>query len=201
MIGAVILAAGLSSRMGTSKVMLKWGNQTVIEKIVDTLLRTGIKEIVIVTGSMYSQVKRLITYDTVKIVFNPQYANGEMVCSLKVGLQALSNRLSAAMVLLGDQPFISQDTIRKVAEACHQDRGLIIMPSFNNHRGHPWIIKKRLWSQVMGIIPPETLRDFFKSHQKSIHYVIVEDQLIIQDMDTPEDYQRLKPNGDDPDRI
>jgi molybdenum cofactor cytidylyltransferase len=69
----------------------------------------------------------------------------------------------------------------------------IVMPSIKNRRGHPWIIRRILWKEIMALQAPMTMRDYIHSHQEDIHYVLVEDEKVVEDMDTPEDYQRMKP--------
>jgi len=193
MIGAVVLAAGLSTRMGQPKMLMEWGGKKVIEQVVDVLLAAELKEIVVVAGELKLEMEKVLENRNAKIVFNPQYANGEMAGSLQVGLNELSAEVDAAMIVLGDQPFIKTETVKSVINACIFVDAAISMPSENNRRGHPWIIKRKLWQEVLDIKPPDTMRDFFRKNQDQIGYVVIDDPSIIQDMDTPEDYQQFRP--------
>lgn len=195
MLGAVVLAAGLSTRMGMPKMLMDWGKKKIIEQVVDTLHAAGLSEIVVVTGSLESEIKTILDDRNVTIVINPRFANGEMIHSLQVGLDGFSEGIDAAMVVLGDQPFIKTETIKKVMDAYMHGRDYIIMPSVKNRRGHPWIIRKNLWNEVKQIKPPDTMRDFFRNYHELIKYVSIDDPAIIQDMDTPDDYQRLRPDN------
>lgn len=191
MLGAVILAAGLSNRMGRPKVLLKWEKKTVIEEEVDKILNNKFSEIIIVVGELKPQIEELFHNKKVNVVFNPDYANGEMTGSLKVGLKSFSPKVDAAMIFLGDQPFIKKKTISKVISAYRRSTENIIMPSFHNRRGHPWVIRRELWNEIMGIDAPNTLRDFIKKNQTQIKYVAIDDMNVIQDMDTPEEYEKM----------
>ncbi|MGA9397239.1 MAG: nucleotidyltransferase family protein [Anaerolineaceae bacterium] len=195
MIGAIVLAAGLSTRMGQPKMLMEWGGKKVIEQVVDVLLAAELKEIVVVTGELKLEMEKVLENRDAKIVFNPQYANGEMTGSLQVGLNEISAEVGAAMVVLGDQPFIKQDTVNSVINAYKLGKAAIIMPSVNNRRGHPWIIQRKLWQEVLDIKPPDTMREFFTKNQDQIGYVVIDDPSIIQDVDTPEDYQQFHPGS------
>jgi molybdenum cofactor cytidylyltransferase len=193
MIGAVVLAAGLSTRMGSPKMLLKWGSTTVIEHVVESLNQAGVDEVIVVAGALFEEIKKLLDKRDVIVVVNPNYGNGEMTDSLQTGLSELSKSTTAAMIVLGDQPFISPKTMRMLIEAFEKSPHNIIMPSINNRRGHPWIIRRILWDEIMELQAPLTMRDFMRSNQEDIHYVLVEDENIVKDMDTPEDYRRMQP--------
>jgi molybdenum cofactor cytidylyltransferase len=193
MITAVVLAAGLSTRMGQPKMMLKWGNKTVIQQVVDTLFESGILDITVVTGEWYREISELINAEGVKVIVNPLFANGEMTSSIQAGISNLSELSTHAMVVLGDQPFIKSSTIRNLIAASQISNKQIVMPSINDRRGHPWLIGRSLWPEIMSIKPPLTMRDFINAHHNEIDYVKVDDENIIKDMDTPEDYHHLKP--------
>lgn len=196
MITAVVLAAGLSKRMGQPKMLLPWGKKKVIQQVVETLSESGINEIIVVAGGLYSEIREALKEDQVAVVVNPLYANGEMTSSLQAGLSHLSEGPTDVMVVLGDQPFLKKRTIELLLEASQASEKPIVMPSFENRRGHPWIIKNGFWKEVQNLKVPETLRDFFRQHENGIEYVLVEDHGIAQDMDTPEDYEHFRPKGD-----
>jgi molybdenum cofactor cytidylyltransferase len=69
----------------------------------------------------------------------------------------------------------------------------LIVPSYQKHRGHPWLIDCSLWGEVLALKPPENLRDFLRAKTEQIHYLEVDSPSILQDLDTPEDYQRFRP--------
>jgi molybdenum cofactor cytidylyltransferase len=195
MISAIVLAAGLSTRMGQPKMLLPWGRKTVLEQVVDTLLDSEIRDIVVVAGAHYQEFKSLLTQPGVKVVFNPVFENGEMTCSLQKGLSFLSENASEVMVVLGDQPFLTVQTAKKLINASARSHKKIIMPSINGRRGHPWIINHILWQEIASLKSPENMRDFFNKHNDEIEYVLVEDGGILKDMDTREDYEQYKPKG------
>ena len=112
MITAVVLAAGVSKRMGQPKMLLQWGNKKVIQQVVETLIEAGITEIVVVAGALHSEIRKELKESRVRVVINPQYANGEMTTSLQAGLSCLQDMATDVLVVLGDQPFLKTQTIR-----------------------------------------------------------------------------------------
>jgi molybdenum cofactor cytidylyltransferase len=218
-IAAVLLAAGQSVRMGQPKMLLPWGETTVLGQVVSVLSETvktewttdetekrknGVAEretgkrieIVVVTGgvrqAVEAEVMRLAEKFPVRCIHNPAYARGEMLSSLQCGLAALGPAVEAALIALGDQPQLSLESARRVVAAFESSGARLIVPSYNLRRGHPWLVQRDLWNEILSLKAPETLRDFLNSHTGEILYVKA-DPTILKDLDTPDDYRREKP--------
>jgi molybdenum cofactor cytidylyltransferase len=209
-ISAVILAAGQSRRMGQPKMLLPWGNTTVLGQVVAVLaesLKTdaradleagkrNIFELIVVTGggreAVEAEVARLAEKFPLRCVYNPAHESGEMLSSLQCGLMATSPEAESALIGLGDQPQLSLDSARKVVSAFESSDARLIVPSYNLRRGHPWLVQRSLWGKILSLKAPETLRNFLNSHAGEILYMEA-DQTILKDLDTPEDYRREKP--------
>lgn len=194
MIAAVVLAAGMSSRMGRPKMVLPWGHSTVIAQVVSVLQAAGLDRIVVVTGGAEKEVAAALESLPVQLVWNPDYADGEMIRSLQVGLRALPAEIEAALMVLGDQPQIEVKVVKDLVAAYQERPAALILPSHGKRRGHPWVIARSLWGQVLALQPPASLRDFIRQQTDSIQYLVVDTASVLQDMDTPEDYQRLRPS-------
>jgi molybdenum cofactor cytidylyltransferase len=173
---------------------MEWGGKTVIEQVTDVLSIAGINEIVVVAGELVGEIGKVLAGKNINVVFNHKYANGEMTDSLKIGLNSVSKEMDAALVTLGDQPFIKPETVKAIIHAYQATEKAILMPSINNKRGHPWIIRKDMWPEILSIETPQTMRDLFHSKEDQIGYVLVDDPGVIEDMDTPEDYQKQCPD-------
>jgi molybdenum cofactor cytidylyltransferase len=189
MIAAIVLAAGLSRRMGVPKMVLPWKNTTVIGQVVDVLAQAGIIEIVVVTGGAHEQVEAALEGLRVKQVFNPRYSDNEMAYSVQAGLSALSDKAEATLVALGDQPQIECTVVQAILAAYQQNKSPLIVPSYKMHRGHPWLIVRSLWPEVQNLPPGRTLRDVLNAQADKIDYLQVDTPSILQDLDTPEDYR------------
>lgn len=192
--GAVILAAGQSRRMGTPKLVLPWGSETVIGRVVSVLQTAGIGQIVVVTGANSVQVESALQSKALTLVHNPQYAQSEMLASLQIGLRALDAGINASLVVLGDQPQIENTIVEAIAHRAGERLDALIVPSYQNRRGHPWLAGRALWADIFTLNdPPQTLRDFLRDYAAQIDYVNVNSPSVLADVDTPEEYHRQRP--------
>jgi len=206
-LAAIVLAAGMSRRMGQPKMLLPWGQTTVLGQVVSTLASAAagidreaekhrLVEIAIITGGarelVEAEVARLAGNFPVWAIFNEHYAAGEMISSLRVGLAALSPQVAATLIALGDQPQLSLDSARRIVSAWKTSGAGLIIPSFNLRRGHPWLVGRELWAELAAA---NTARDFLHAQAAKIKYVECDDS-VLKDLDTPEDYaQGLKMAG------
>src|SRR5512140_3380604 len=108
-IAAIILAAGRSSRMGQPKMLLRWGESSVLETVVSTIKRAGLHDIFVVTGAGHERIEELLG-TSVQCLHNPRYEAGEMLSSIQLGIASLDQGYEAALILLGDQPQVQVDT-------------------------------------------------------------------------------------------
>ncbi len=191
MITAIILAAGESKRMGEPKMLMPWGKSTVLQTVISTFQASGIKDILVVTGGARQQVESLVGR-TVETVFNENYQSGEMLSSIQLGLSVKMREASAALICLGDQPQVEERSVRSVCNAFLAGKSQLVVPSYQMHRGHPWLIARPLWDELLTMKPPKTPRDFLKKNSSKIQYVIVDSSNILADLDTPEDYAKQK---------
>jgi molybdenum cofactor cytidylyltransferase len=191
MITAIILAAGESKRMGEPKMLMPWGKSTVLQTVISTFQAAGVKDILVVTGGAHQQVEMLIG-KTVEIVFNENYQNGEMLSSIQLGLSVKMREASAALICLGDQPQVEERNVRKICNAFLANKPQIVVPSYQMHRGHPWLVARSLWDDLLTFKAPKTPRDFLKKYARAIHYVNVDTASVMADLDTPEDYLKSK---------
>jgi molybdenum cofactor cytidylyltransferase len=192
MITAIVLAAGESKRMGEPKLLMPWGKSTVLQTVISTLQAAGVSDILVVTGGARQQIESLVG-KTVQTIFNEDYANEEMILSIKIGLKAKIREASAALICLGDQPQMQEKSVRAIIEAWNQRRARIIIPSYEKQRGHPWLIARESWDEILRTGADQTMRDFFNQHKRDIFYVNLETPTILQDLDTQEDYLKFKP--------
>lgn len=191
MLTAIVLAAGLSTRMGTLKQLLPFGERTVVSHIVSVLEDCPVDEILVITGHERAAVEQSLTSSRTKTIFNPNYAAGEMLSSIQAGLASASDRADAALVFLGDQPALERSVVTQIVTAYHNGQGSIVIPSYQMRRGHPLLIAREHWAAILDLQPPQSLRDFLRHiNASAIHHVDVSTPSILGDMDTPSDYQR-----------
>ena len=192
MISAIILAAGQSKRMGQPKMLLPWGDKTVLGNVIVTFREAGLQDILVVTGGDRERVDALVG-GSARTVYNSEFSRGEMLRSVQVGMAEFTPETEAMLIALGDQPQVQAESVRAVIEGYRESKATIVIPSFQMRRGHPWLIDKKHWIEIQQMKSPRTLRDFINTHANEIYYVSVGDNSILQDLDTPEDYLKSKP--------
>lgn len=193
MISAIILAAGESKRMGQPKMGLPWGKTTVLGQVISTFQTAGIEDIVVVLGGARERVEEIVKQYGARSIFNADFANGEMLPSLQRGIEAQSSQTQAMLIGLGDQPQIQEGTVRLVCETFTTMQSKVVAPSYQMRRGHPWLVKRSLWNELLEMRPPQSPRDFLNRYAKEIQYIQVQTSTILADLDTMEEYRKARP--------
>jgi len=192
MITALVLAAGQSKRMGQPKLALPWGEISVLENVIGTFKAAGVEDVLVVTGATREKVEVMVG-NSADTIFNPEYSKGGMLSSVQIGLAETKPKVEAVLIALGDQPQIQERSVRLVVEAYQHSGASIVVPSFQMRRGHPWLVARQHWDEVHRMQPPQSLRDFLNRHADEIQYVEMENNSILQDIDTPDDYKKYRP--------
>jgi len=190
-VAAIVLAAGASRRMGRAKMALPFHENTVLGMVLTTLHQAKVDPLIVVIGGAKEQVERVLLDlpFSVNRAYNPDFEHTEMLDSLKIGMSALSEDVDAFLIVLGDQPQIQLDVVRVIFSEYQTGAHDLIIPSFQMRRGHPWLVGRSLWLALSSLSADQTMRDFLNQQQDQIHYLAVDTPSILQDMDTPEDYQ------------
>jgi molybdenum cofactor cytidylyltransferase len=136
---AIILAAGSSRRMGTQKLLLPFGDKTMIETVIDHVLQSNVDSVMVVLGADHDKVKKVIDPLPVEICFNQSHDSG-MLSSIVCGFKALPDDTGTALVFLGDQPGIPPGVTNAVLEAYNESLHGIVIPVHNHRRGHPLLV-------------------------------------------------------------
>jgi len=191
MIAAVILAAGRSIRMGRSKLELPWKNgQSIISHVVEVFLEGGASHVLVVTGGTREAIHASLIGMEVDFAYNPDYATGGMLSSLKVGLRALeTRRIEGALVSPADLPMLLPTTVQRLIQVWEDESPSIVAPSYEERRGHPVLISRKEWKAIQKLRDDQTLRDFLRQREGEISYLVVDDPGVLYDLDTPEDYR------------
>lgn len=174
--------------MGEPKQLLPFGESTIVETVVDSMLGANFDEVIVVVGHCAAEIKEQLRTRPVRIVFNSDYREG-MLTSAQAGVKALE-RSEAFALMLVDQPFITTALINQVIDAYVQtDRG-IALPSYNYKRGHPVVFHQRYAREVLALEAESGgVRTLFKKYDNDIHYVPVNTDQVLRDIDYPEDYE------------
>ena len=189
-IGGILLAAGLSTRMGEPKQLLPFGESTIVETVVDSMLMSKLDSVIVVVGHCATLVREKLGPRPVEIVCNPLYRDG-MLSSAQCGVRALDKTTEAFALMLVDQPFITPALIDTVVDAYAQTEKGIAVPSYNYRRGHPAIFHRRYADDILALAADSGgVRTLFKTSDDDIHYVTVDTERVLRDIDYREDYER-----------
>jgi molybdenum cofactor cytidylyltransferase len=188
-IGAVVLAAGLSSRMGQFKLLLPWlEDKPIVVHVISKLVDYPLKHIVIVTGNRPDEVRNALSDFEVTFAHNPDFAEGEILSSLKVGLQNMPETVDAVLVIPGDLPQMPVSVLQAVISAYNLDS--IIVPTHIGKNGHPVMFPRRFWQEILSLAPDKAPRAVLKANSDNVRKIAVDSDGILADIDTPDDYQR-----------
>ncbi|MHC4425921.1 MAG: nucleotidyltransferase family protein [Planctomycetota bacterium] len=189
MICAVVLAAGLSSRMGVQKLLLPFGGKTVIAHIVDQLLASTVGEVHVVVGHQRELISRELSTRPVSIVNNSNYKSG-MLSSVRCGLGSLPRQCRAVLVALGDQPSITSGLIDQMLQSFATTEKRILVPFYDGKRGHPLLFSKHYRNNILTQYDNVGLRGLLHAHPDDVFELTVSTSAVLSDMDCPEDYRR-----------
>lgn len=189
MIWAIILAAGESKRMGKPKLLLPFGEKTIIETVIKNVVLSKVDETLVVLGSSRDKIEQKIKNLPIKIVVNPHFSKG-MLSSIQCGIQSIPKNAQAVLVMLGDQPSISSDIINKIIDSFKSRKKGIILPIHNNKRGHPVLIDIKYRDKVERLNLDIGLRELIHNHPEDIMEVELKTSNINQNINDVDDYKR-----------
>jgi molybdenum cofactor cytidylyltransferase len=189
MIWAVVLAAGESKRMGEPKLLLPFGLSTVIETVLERIAASAVDKTLVVLGAARERIEDRVKKFPVRTTLNPHFRLG-MLSSVQWGIRALPQDAQAALIFLGDQPWISPRTIDLLLKNYRATGKGLVLPVYRNSGGHPLLIDLKYREEIQKISPAVGLTDLLSLHPEDIFRVEIKDPAILKDMDTPQDYRR-----------
>ena len=186
----IVLAAGESRRMGQPKQLLPFGERTILERVVDTLLAAGVGEVVVVLGHLAERVRAVLGDRPVRAVINESYRQG-MLSSVKCGVGAVGTEYDAILIALGDQPHIECAVVSEVMHAYRAGNAGIVIPRYGEKKGHPIIISLQKYREAIVNLPEDVgLNALMQEHADDVRLLDVATEDIIRDIDVPDDYTR-----------
>ncbi|MBI5962195.1 MAG: putative selenium-dependent hydroxylase accessory protein YqeC [Chloroflexi bacterium] len=186
----IILAAGKSSRYGSPKQLLDWKGKPFVRQVAETALQAGLWPVVVVTGFHAADVESTLSGLPVSIVHNPEYQQGQST-SIHAGIQFLPKNVGSAIFLLADQPQIPVDVIRALIESHTREMQAILAPLvLEERRANPVLFDRVAFPDLLKLTGDVGGRAIFDKHR--VEYLPWHDDILLFDVDKPEDYQRLK---------
>ncbi|RIH83381.1 nucleotidyltransferase family protein [Calidithermus roseus] len=184
---AVVLAAGASRRMGTNKMLLRLGGESMVRRVTRTVLSAGLEQVWVVVGRDSPQVGAEVADLGVRLVQNPRYPQG-MGTSFQAAVEAFPPNLEAAMFVLGDQPFLTAGMYRAVLEAYRTHRPPLVIAQFGSVKAPPHVFRSDLFA-YLGHNKDEGAKNLVARHKAQAIVVELPESALF-DIDTPEEYRR-----------
>lgn len=201
MIPAIVLAAGLSTRMGRSKALLAVDDRdTFLSRIVRTFLAAGIDDVIVVLGHQAERVAEAFMGSNLsaRLIVNADYQSGQL-SSVVAGLSVVDRPgVAAALVTLVDVPLVTAATIRAVVERYRQTHAPIVRPTSAGRHGHPVLIDRALFDALRHADPVHGIRPIVRTHASAAGDVPVDDAGAFLDVDTPGEYDAVIRRGPPP---
>jgi molybdenum cofactor cytidylyltransferase len=204
MVSAVVLAAGMSTRMGRNKLLLSFRDKPLVVHAVETLLASKASEIIVVLGHesekvwdqlevFANQISTGAQMSRVRLVTNPDYRNG-LSTSVQTGVQAVSPEASALMIYLADQPLLEPGDVDRIIaafRAAKTENKSIVVPFFKGERGNPVILDASLRDSILGIAGDVGCKGVIKRYPEKVYAVEMENDHVVRDVDDIQAYARL----------
>lgn len=193
-VAGIILAAGLSSRMGSAKLALPFQGRPILHHVVRAAVASDLDPVIVVLGHNHEQLVKHMPRSGAEIEINSRYREG-MSTSLKAGLTRLGDRALGALFLLGDQPLVKIATLNRIVrgfcETKDKTHPLIVAPRFNHRRGNPVLFHRDLFPELRSLTGDTGGREIIWAFSDRVCLVDVADPGISLDVDTPSDYEAL----------
>ena len=186
-LGAVIVAAGMSSRMGAFKPMLQIGSISVAKRIISTLQQAGAELVVVVTGNNADLLEKHLAKTGAVFVRNESYESTQMFESAKIGLEYIKDKCDRVLFTPVDVPLFTAQTVSRLIEL---DADFAI-PACDGAEGHPLLLKSSIIDSILVYSGTEGLRGALEYSGATKSRLEVADEGVLFDMDTPSDYAEL----------
>jgi len=188
----VVLAAGASTRMGSPKQLLNWGNSTLLEHTLNTVLELNSSEVVVVLGANFEIIKSEISKYPVTVLNNTSWkvGLGKSIAVAVEYIQKLDYKVDGVMIVLADQPLIDSRFLGELCNAFNPNNNQIITTSYKNgKRGVPVIFDKHYFEELMLLNDDDGAKTLLKTYANSVNSLKPQSENL--DIDSKEDYNYL----------
>jgi molybdenum cofactor cytidylyltransferase len=186
-VSALVLAAGMATRMGRQKVLLPLAGAPLVRHVVDAASASSAAETIVVVGHEGAAVREALAGCAVTIVVNDRFAEG-MSGSLRAGLAAADPSCAAAVVLLGDQPYVTAGVVDRLIERFAATGSTVVRPAVDGRPANPVLLSAALFPEIRAQRGDVGGREVVDRHHDEVSLVPVDDPRLAADIDSPEDY-------------
>lgn len=192
MIAAVVLAAGLSRRMGQAKLLMPVGGRAIVRYVVESVLAGGVDLVWVVTGPDVEPIEAALAGLEVQIAVNPAPEEGQ-ASSLRAGIAALPASVDAVLIALGDQPSLAPSIIPALLAARRTSPKLIVAPRYRDGQGNPVLFKREIFPELLRLTGDQGARPILQKEPARVEWVEL-DLPMPPDVDTLDDYEKIRAN-------
>ncbi|HKC08668.1 MAG TPA: nucleotidyltransferase family protein [Methylomirabilota bacterium] len=192
LIAAVVLAAGLSRRMGQAKLLMKVGGRAIIRYVVESVLAGGADSVWVVTGPDVEPIQAALVGIEVQIAVNPAPEEGQ-AGSVRTGIAALPASVDWALIALGDQPLLAPAIIPALLAARRTSPKLIVAPRYRDGQGNPVVFRREIFPELLRLTGDLGARPIIQRDPARVEWVDL-DLPMPPDVDTPDDYEKIRAN-------
>ena len=191
--GAVIVAAGMSTRMKQFKQLMKIGDMSIAERVIVNFRRAGVQDIVMVTGYNADQLEKSLRYFGIDFVRNKDYETTQMFDSARLGLECLSGKCDRVFFCPVDVPFFTDQTVTDEIGMLDSNKSAkVVVPVCNGKDGHPLLIRGDVLPQILAHNGERGMKGAYESlPEGSVVRITVEDEGAVIDADTRGDFRKL----------
>jgi molybdenum cofactor cytidylyltransferase len=190
--GAIILAAGASTRMGVPKQMLQVGGEPMLRRAAHAAIEAGCRPVVVVTGAHTAASRKALCGLEVREAKNEQWESG-MASSVRVGIEAIiatNPQIAALVLMVCDQPYVTRDVIAGLVRASRETNCSIVASRYGRSYGVPALFRRTHFGELMRLKGAGGAKTIIREHRRQLHLVPFPEGKI--DIDTPEDFARLE---------
>lgn len=172
--------------MGQSKQLLPLEGKPFIRHCLDSIIESAIDDIVVVLARSNAALRDALDGLPVRIAYNEK-ADSEMADSVRLGISAIDDRSSGVLICLADHPLVTAATFKRLIQIHTEDPDRILIPVYGSKSGHPVLFPKHITGEIFSA---GTLKDVVNKNADRVRQVEVNDEGILIDIDTMEDYER-----------
>jgi molybdenum cofactor cytidylyltransferase len=196
MIGAIILAAGRSTRMGSNKLLEDLNGKPLVRHVAEAALASKVHPVIVVTGHQHEGVSAALEGLNLTFIHNADFADG-LSTSLKTGVAALTTEVTAVIVLLGDMPLIPSAAINQLITAFEASpQKIAAVPVYEGEWGNPVLLSRTLFEEVSTLQGDAGARRLLNGRAGDVLEVPIASDAVLIDLDTPEALAKARFKGD-----
>ena len=186
-LGAVIVAAGMSSRMGEFKALKEISGKPIILHMIEKFKEVGVSQIIVVTGNCSEQLEAVLQEEKgITAIKNEHFAHSDMFASAKLGMKAIKGKCERFFFTLVDSPAFSTQTLEALLEMNEE----VVKPVYKGRGGHPLLLQEALIEYLLAYNGENGMKGALKVHP--FIAILVHDEGITFNTNTPEEFEKMR---------